>query len=113
MLQGQSYQGFHNLLMSMSNIFFRNTIKESNDSLRKTIKVSNSLDPDQDRCSVGPDLGPNLRQYILQYTVGKFDVITYVTFRGMTYGFMWLATLQSETKLQKCIGMRGGGGGLN
>ena len=24
----------------------------------KTIRVSHSLDPDQDRCSVGPDLGP-------------------------------------------------------
>ena len=26
---------------------------------RNTIRVSNSLDPDQDRHSVGPDLGPN------------------------------------------------------
>ena len=28
-------------------------------SARNTIKVSNSLDPDQDRHFVGPDLGPN------------------------------------------------------
>ena len=28
-------------------------------SFRKTTKMSNSLDPDQDRLSVGPDLGPN------------------------------------------------------
>ena len=27
-----------------------------------TIRVSNSLDPDQDRHSVGPDLGPNCLQ---------------------------------------------------
>ena len=29
---------------------------------RNTITVSNSLDPDQDRRSVGPDLGPNCLQ---------------------------------------------------
>ena len=28
-------------------------------SFRNTIRVSNSLDPDQDLRSVGPDLGPN------------------------------------------------------
>ena len=28
----------------------------------KTIKVANGLDPDQDRHSVGPDLGPNYLQ---------------------------------------------------
>ena len=27
--------------------------------IRSTIRVSNSLDPDQDRQNVGPDLGPN------------------------------------------------------
>ena len=32
------------------------------DSFRITIRVSNSLDPDQDRRSVGPDLGPNCLQ---------------------------------------------------
>ena len=31
-------------------------------SLRNTIRVSNSLDPDQARHSVGPDLGPNCLQ---------------------------------------------------
>ena len=31
----------------------------SKNSFRNTIRVSNSLDPDQDRHSVGPDLGPN------------------------------------------------------
>ena len=35
----------------------------------------------------------------------KFDVINYVTFRRMTCGFVRLATLQFETKLQKCIRM--------
>ena len=29
---------------------------------RNTIRVSNGLDPDQDRHSVGPDLGPNCLQ---------------------------------------------------
>ena len=31
-------------------------------SFRSTIKVSNSLDPDQARLFVGPDLGPNYMQ---------------------------------------------------
>ena len=31
-------------------------------SFRNTIRVSNNLDPDQDRHSVGPDLGPNCLQ---------------------------------------------------
>ena len=34
----------------------------SKNSFRNTIRVSNSLDLDQDRCSVGPDLGPNCLQ---------------------------------------------------
>ena len=35
--------------------FFKN-------SFRNTFRMSNSLDPDQDRHSVGPDLGPNRLQ---------------------------------------------------
>ena len=31
-------------------------------SFRNTIKASNYLDPDEDRHSVGPDLGPNCLQ---------------------------------------------------
>ena len=34
----------------------------SKNSIRNTIRVSNGLDPDQDRCSVGPDLDPNCLQ---------------------------------------------------
>ena len=34
----------------------------SKNSFRNTIRVSNGLDPDQDRHSVGPDLGPNCLQ---------------------------------------------------
>ena len=34
----------------------------SKHSFRNTIRVSNSSDPDQDRQSVGPDLGPNCLQ---------------------------------------------------
>ena len=30
--------------------------------IRNTIRVSNGLDPDQDKHSVGPDLGPNCLQ---------------------------------------------------
>ena len=34
----------------------------SKKSFRNTIRVSNSLDPDQDRLNVGPGLGPNCLQ---------------------------------------------------
>ena len=33
-----------------------------NKKIRNTIRVSNSLDPGQERCLVGPDLGPNYLQ---------------------------------------------------
>ena len=36
--------------------------KKSTNSFRNTIRVSNGLDPDQDRHSVGPDLDPNCLQ---------------------------------------------------
>ena len=36
--------------------------KKSKNSFGNTIRVSNGLDPDQDRHSVGPDLGPNCLQ---------------------------------------------------
>ena len=42
-------------------IFFQNQLFRKN-SFRNTIKVSNSLDPDQARHFVGPDLGPILLQ---------------------------------------------------
>ena len=41
-----------NLFFLFKIIFFLNSFKN-------TIRVSNSLDPDQDRHSVGPDLDPN------------------------------------------------------
>ena len=47
---------FFCLLQIFSKSFFRKN------SFRKTIRVSNSLDPDQARYFVGPDLGPNCLQ---------------------------------------------------
>ena len=38
------------------------TFIKNSQSFRNTIKVSNNLDPDQDRHSVCPDLGPNCLQ---------------------------------------------------
>ena len=40
--------------------FFK--INFSNISFRDIIRVSNDLDPDQDRCSVGAELGPECLQ---------------------------------------------------
>ena len=41
--------------------FFKSTFSK-NSSIRNTIRVSNSLDPDQAQHSVGPDLGLNCLQ---------------------------------------------------
>ena len=43
------------LLLSSADLF-------QNNNFRNTIRESNGLDPDQDRRSVGPDLGPNCLQ---------------------------------------------------
>ena len=37
-------------------------ISSFKNSFRNTIRVSNGLNPDKDRHSVGPDLGPNCLQ---------------------------------------------------
>ena len=50
-----NFHDFYRLLIFSKAIFLKN-------SLRKTIRVLNSLDPDQDQHSVGPDLGPNCLQ---------------------------------------------------
>ena len=43
-------------------IYFLNKLFQKKKSLRNTIRVSNSLDPDQDRRFVGPGLDPNCLQ---------------------------------------------------
>ena len=48
-----------------SRFFFE--IKFSKISFRNIIRVSNSLDPDQARCFVGSDLGPNFLQKLEIY----------------------------------------------
>ena len=50
-----------NLLCLLSADFFQNQLFLKN-SFRNTIRVSNSLEPDQARHFVGPDLGPNCLQ---------------------------------------------------
>ena len=45
------------LLLSSADLFQINFFKN-------TFRVSNGLDPDQDRRSVGPDLGPNSLQML-------------------------------------------------
>ena len=46
-------------LLSSAHFFKINFFKNS---FRNTIRVSNGLDPDQDRQNVGPDLGPKCLQ---------------------------------------------------
>ena len=49
------------MLLLSSADFFQNELFSKN-SFKNTIRVSKSLDPDQARYSVGPDLGPNCLQ---------------------------------------------------
>ena len=48
---------FPRFCCQLLNSFSKSTF--SKNSFRNTIRMSNGLDPDQDRHSVGPDLGPN------------------------------------------------------
>ena len=50
------------LLLSSDDFFFK--VCFFNRSFRNTIRVSNGLDPDQDRTCVGPTLGPNYLQML-------------------------------------------------
>ena len=50
------------ILYMQSANFFRQKLNFSINSFKNTIKVSNSLDPDQSGHYVGPDLGPNCLQ---------------------------------------------------
>ena len=45
-------------------LIFFSKLTFSENSFKNTIRVSNSLDPDQARHFVGPDLGPNCLQSI-------------------------------------------------
>ena len=51
-------------------------INFSKNSFRNTNRVSNALDPDQDRQNVGPDLGPNSLQRLSAYDNSKERVNT-------------------------------------
>ena len=53
---------FHDFLSS-ADFFFKSTFSKY--SFRKTIRVSNSLEPDQARRLVGPDLDPNCLQRLI------------------------------------------------
>ena len=55
---------FFMLLLSSVDIVFKNKKNFSKNSFKTTFRVSNDLDPDQDRCTVGPDLGSNCLQRI-------------------------------------------------
>ena len=49
-------------MLLMSSAVFFSKLTFSKNYFRNNIRVSNGLDPDQDRHFVGPDLGPNCLQ---------------------------------------------------
>ena len=65
------------MILPLSADFFK--IIFSKNSFRNTIRVSNSLDPDQDRRSVGPNLGPNCLQRLSADDKSGRLVSTYLT----------------------------------
>ena len=76
----------HNL--SSADCFLKSTF--SKNSFKNTIRVSNSLDPDQARHYVRPDLGPNCLQRLQQTTL----VVKELTLKAMLSMFI-LHTLTS------------------
>ena len=75
-----------------SSVFFSKSTFLKN-SFRNTIKVSNSLDPDQARHFVGPDLGPNcLRKLLADDTSWQWVNLKDSIFRDsddLTYLYLW------------------------
>ena len=57
-------------------IFFSKSTFSKKKSFMNTIRVSNSVDPDQARRFVGPDLGPNCLQNIIGRLLYKIKVKT-------------------------------------
>ena len=53
------HSGIHYFLLIFYILFFFSKITFFEKNIRNTIKMSNSLDPDQPRHFVGPDLGTN------------------------------------------------------
>ena len=49
-------------MLLLWSVYFFSKLTFSKNPFSNTIRVSNGLDPDQDRHSVGPDLGPNFLQ---------------------------------------------------
>ena len=64
---GEFFPLFCRLLIFSKSTFLKN-------SFRNTIRVSNSLDPDQARHSVGPDLGPNCLQKLSAEDTRRYRV---------------------------------------
>ena len=56
----------------IQNLFFRN-------SFRNAVRVSNSLDPDQARHFVGPDLGPNCLQRLSADNTRRYGMLKLLT----------------------------------
>ena len=59
--------------LSSADFFFQNQLLNKN-AFRNIIRVSNSLDPDQARRFVGPDLGPNCLQRLSADDISRLSV---------------------------------------
>ena len=73
-------------------IFSKTTF--SKNSFRNAIRVSKSLDPDQARCFVGPDLGPNCLQKLSADDTSRYSV-SILASAFMAFWFWWRLTLDA------------------
>ena len=71
LLNNASFQLFAYWVIFHAFVVVKITLKNS---FSNTIRVSNGLDPDQDRHFVTPDLGSNCLQRLLENNQGKFKL---------------------------------------
>ena len=64
------------------------------------MRVSNSLDPDQSQCFVGPDLGPNCLQRLSADDLSRQRVNIFVTEQNHPYNWMHQSWDTHDHRLQ-------------
>ena len=91
-----------NLHASLSSADFFPKSSFSKISFRNTIRVTNSLDPDQARHFVGPDLGPNCLQRLSADDSTRQRVKEGVVFRTVNWAATEILQKVDTQKLPKC-----------
>ena len=98
MLGNFSYFCYH--LLTFFHFFFQKN------SFRNTIRVSNNLDLDQDRYSVGPDLGPNCLQRLSaddkKLPLASHELIIFISTRSFPLPIPYIISLGKFEGVEEC-----------